>query len=198
MRTTAAVTSCASWLRPPAVSTIAVLVGLPLTTNVPDETGADVGHGQADKVDVLVELVVELGRVGARRGGALRHDDDEDGERRRGELGVVAGRDARPAEVREAARHGADRADAVRRERQRGAGDGGRDDGEQRPGHPARKPGAERHGDQHGGGDGEGAEARVAEVPDPVPDLGRRTPAGAGVSRTCRPALRRPPGCRRR
>ena len=31
----AAVASWASWLRPPASSTIAVLVGLPFTTNVP-------------------------------------------------------------------------------------------------------------------------------------------------------------------
>ena len=35
-----AVVSCATWLRPPALSTIAVFVGLPLTTNVP-ETPAD-------------------------------------------------------------------------------------------------------------------------------------------------------------
>ena len=33
--TVAAVASWAIWLRPPAVSTMAVLVGLPLTTNVP-------------------------------------------------------------------------------------------------------------------------------------------------------------------
>ncbi len=36
MRTTAAVVSWASWLRPPALSTICALVGLPLTTNVPE------------------------------------------------------------------------------------------------------------------------------------------------------------------
>ena len=35
MRTTPAVVSIASWLRPPAPSTISVLVGLPFTTNVP-------------------------------------------------------------------------------------------------------------------------------------------------------------------
>ena len=34
--TTAAVVSCASWLLPPALSTISVFVGLPLTTNVPE------------------------------------------------------------------------------------------------------------------------------------------------------------------
>ena len=35
MTTTAPVVSCATWLVPPAPSTIWVLVGLPLTTNVP-------------------------------------------------------------------------------------------------------------------------------------------------------------------
>ena len=40
MSTTAAVVSWASWLRPPALSTIWVLVGLPLTTNVPENAAA--------------------------------------------------------------------------------------------------------------------------------------------------------------
>ena len=34
------VVSWASWLRPPALSTICVLVGLPLTTKVPDNAAA--------------------------------------------------------------------------------------------------------------------------------------------------------------
>src|SRR5947199_8182377 len=37
MRTSTAVVSCEIWLRPPAPSTIWVLVGLPFTTNVPDK-----------------------------------------------------------------------------------------------------------------------------------------------------------------
>src|SRR5262249_6370031 len=36
MRTSTLVVSCEIWLRPPAPSTIWVLVGLPLTTKVPD------------------------------------------------------------------------------------------------------------------------------------------------------------------
>ena len=36
IRTMNAVTNCESWLRPPALSTICVFVGLPFTTNVPD------------------------------------------------------------------------------------------------------------------------------------------------------------------
>ncbi len=38
--TTAAALSWASWLRPPALSTICALVGLPLTTNVPENAAA--------------------------------------------------------------------------------------------------------------------------------------------------------------
>ena len=39
-RTTAEAVSGASWLRPPALSTICALVGLPLTTNVPENAAA--------------------------------------------------------------------------------------------------------------------------------------------------------------
>ena len=39
-RTTAAALSWASWLRPPALSTTCALVGLPLTTNVPENAAA--------------------------------------------------------------------------------------------------------------------------------------------------------------
>ena len=39
-RTTAAAVSGESWLRPPALSTICALVGLPLTTNVPVNAAA--------------------------------------------------------------------------------------------------------------------------------------------------------------
>ena len=39
-RTTTPVVSWASWLRPPALSTISVFVGLPLTTNVPEMPAA--------------------------------------------------------------------------------------------------------------------------------------------------------------
>ena len=39
-RTTAEAVSVASWLRPPALSTICALVGLPLTTNVPENAAA--------------------------------------------------------------------------------------------------------------------------------------------------------------
>jgi len=38
--TTAAAVSCASWLRPPALSTICALVGLPLTTKVRENAAA--------------------------------------------------------------------------------------------------------------------------------------------------------------
>jgi hypothetical protein len=38
--TTAKAVSWDSWLRPPALSTICVLVGLPLTTNVPENAAA--------------------------------------------------------------------------------------------------------------------------------------------------------------
>ena len=37
IKTMNAVTNCESWLRPPALSTICVFVGLPFTTNVPDK-----------------------------------------------------------------------------------------------------------------------------------------------------------------
>ena len=40
IRTTAAAVSWDSWLRPPALSVICVLVGLPLTTNVPVNAAA--------------------------------------------------------------------------------------------------------------------------------------------------------------
>ena len=36
IKTMTPVVSCATWLRPPAPSTICVLVGLPLTTKVPE------------------------------------------------------------------------------------------------------------------------------------------------------------------
>ena len=46
------------------------------------DAGADVGQAQADEVDVLVEAVVVLHGVGARRRGALGEDDDERSRRR--------------------------------------------------------------------------------------------------------------------
>ena len=70
--------SCASWLRPPAPSTICVLVGLPFTTKVPDRPAAALASAEADEVDVLVERLVVLRRVGARRRRALGEDHDED------------------------------------------------------------------------------------------------------------------------
>ena len=58
--TTAAVVSCDTWLRPPALSTIWVLVGLPLTTKVPVRPAASVGGTEADQVDVLGERLLVL------------------------------------------------------------------------------------------------------------------------------------------
>ncbi len=50
--------------------------------SVDDEGAVRAGHGvgraEPDQVDVLVEVVVVLGRVGPRRGGALGQDEDED------------------------------------------------------------------------------------------------------------------------
>ena len=68
-------------LRPPALSTICVLVGLPLTTNVPGQARGEVRQRQADQVDVLVVTLLVARRVGPRGGGALRQDDDEHRER---------------------------------------------------------------------------------------------------------------------
>ena len=72
-------------------------------------------------------------------------------------------------------------------------------DGEQRPGHPARKPGTEHHREQHGAGDRKRAVSwcwprSLAQFH----DLGRRPAARAWGSRTGRPAARRPRGCRPR
>ena len=60
-----AVVSCATWLRPPALSTICVLVGLPLTTNVPDRPAETFATPRPDEVDVLVEALRVARRVGA-------------------------------------------------------------------------------------------------------------------------------------
>ncbi len=63
--TTAVVVSEASWLRPPALSTIWVLVGLPLTTKVPGDCGDDVRGAQRDQVGLLAEGLLVPHGVGA-------------------------------------------------------------------------------------------------------------------------------------
>ena len=64
MMTMAPAASWASWLRPPALSTICVLVGLPLTTYEPLSVDGDLGEAEPDEVGVLAERLVVLGGVG--------------------------------------------------------------------------------------------------------------------------------------
>ena len=82
----ATVTKSDSWLRPPALSTICVFVGLPLTTKVPDSP-ANIGQCQTDQVGILAEsIVVERGK-GARGRCALGQDDHEHRKGRRKQRG---------------------------------------------------------------------------------------------------------------
>ena len=70
--TTPANTSCATWLRAPARSAIAVCVGLPLTTNVPLTAAAAFAAAQPEDVRVLVDALAITQRECARCRGALR------------------------------------------------------------------------------------------------------------------------------
>ena len=79
IRTTVAVVTCDHWLRPPAVSTMAVLVGLPLTTKVLLQPAAALAS-ETDQVHILAEVVAITESVGARGGGALSEDDNETGK----------------------------------------------------------------------------------------------------------------------
>ena len=93
-------TSCATWLRPPAPTTICVFVGLPLTTNVPVTAAARLAAAEREQVGVGVDLLVEPRRVGPRGRRTLSEDHDEHrgGEwaaRRPGRRGRSAG-SARP------------------------------------------------------------------------------------------------------
>jgi hypothetical protein len=54
-KATIAVATCANWLRPPAESTIAVLVGLPFTTKVPLQAAATLARGQAHSQEFAVK-----------------------------------------------------------------------------------------------------------------------------------------------
>ena len=76
--TIAAAVSCEIWVRPPALSTISVFVGLPLTTNVPVMPAAAFATPSPIEVDVLLEAVRVLHRVGPGRRGALGEDDDDE------------------------------------------------------------------------------------------------------------------------
>ena len=60
--TTAAVAMCATWLRPPELSTMAVCAGLPFTTNVPLIAAAAFAAAQAGQVRVLVQRSDGCGR----------------------------------------------------------------------------------------------------------------------------------------
>src|SRR4051794_37782352 len=82
--TTLAHVSDASWLRPPAPSTICVLVGLPLTTNVPDTPAAALARPRPTRSTSSLNRSPYLA-ANAREGGALGKDHDEDRERGGGE-----------------------------------------------------------------------------------------------------------------
>ena len=78
-----AVASCASWLRPPERSTIAVCVGLPFTTNVPLSAAAALAADRPDDIRVFVERFAMARRVGARRRRALGDDHQKARSRHR-------------------------------------------------------------------------------------------------------------------
>jgi len=60
-RTMTAVVRCAHWLRSPAVSTMAVVVGLPMTTNTRLHPAARfAGHGQNGSVSRLLDHEQQL------------------------------------------------------------------------------------------------------------------------------------------
>ena len=82
--------SWANWLRPPAPSTISVLVGLPLTTKVPDESRGEVARAQADQV----EFSSKLSPYSWRRPATCRALGQDDHEHREhdGQQGAMAER----------------------------------------------------------------------------------------------------------
>src|ERR1700693_5194045 len=80
-KATIAVATCANWLRPPAESTIAVLVGLPFTTKVPLQAAATIGQGQAHEVHVFIKALAVTQGVGTGSGGTLRQDHSGTGNR---------------------------------------------------------------------------------------------------------------------
>ena len=65
-------TSCATWLRAPALSAIAVCVGLPLTTKRPAHRGSRIRGCQPEDVRILVDALMMPHGIYARGRGALR------------------------------------------------------------------------------------------------------------------------------
>ena len=113
IRTTAEAVSWDSWLRPPALSTICALVGLPLTTNVPENAAAALAAPRPTRSAVLAERLLVLDGVGPGGGRALGQDDHEhrqcDTEQRRGVVPAEGGQ----AQARQPARDGPDHGHAV-------------------------------------------------------------------------------------
>ena len=72
------------------LSTIAVFVGLPLTTNVPLSPARDVREAEAEEVELSSKPLVVLDCVGTRGGCALREDHEEQRRRDREQRGGVA------------------------------------------------------------------------------------------------------------
>ena len=96
------------------------------------------------------------------------------------QLGEVARRDARPADARQAARHGAERRDAVRREVEALARADRADDGEQRPRHGLRDPRTEDEERQHARRDEHRVDVRGPDLAERAGQLRQRAALLAG------------------
>ena len=162
------------------------------------QAGARVGEAEADEVDVLVERLLVLRGVGPRGRRALGEHDDEDGAAGADQRRELRPGDRREAEVGQAARHRAERRDAVGREVQLGADDDGAHDGDEGAGDAwGDRLGPEDHHD-HGHADQDRravARREVAQRRHELLDGAARLLRGC---RTCRRPAPSPPGCRRR
>ncbi len=197
-RTTTPVVTWASWLLPPAPSTICVLVGLPLTIARAREPRAEIGRGEADQVDVLVEAVAVLDGVGARGRGALGEDDDEAGEDRRHHRHDVVHVDdpRRQADGRQASLDRAQESDRARQQAQVADEDHAQDRDEGARDATVDAPAAEDD-DPHADRDEERGDARVRGSPGACRGTGQRHRPRAWARRARPRAASWPPGCRR-
>ena len=158
-RTITLVVICANWLCPPALSTICVLVGLPLTTKAPVSPAPNVGEAEAHQVNVLAEAFVVTGGIGSRRRGALGQDYHKYGEGCGQELHEEADAQVHVGQAhrRDAAGNRAEDGDPVGFQVDRPAHGDGADDRDERAGEfPGYFPGAEDddengHGRYQGG-----------------------------------------------
>ena len=140
------------------------------------QPGRDVGHRQPDEVRVLDESLAVLDRIGARRGGALRQDDEQ---HRRGDRQqpsrLLPPDPVREADMGQAARHRPQRGDAVRLQVEGPAHGDRPDHGDEAARDRLDPPLEDDQRREHRDGDRQGRPGRLIDLFQGVPGLGQRS-----------------------